>query len=347
MTLFDLFSKFPTEQSIVDYIIDNILGGKVVCPKCGKIHKIYKYRNKLKVFHCKNCNSNFSIFKDTIFENTHLDLRKWFFIIYQILIAKKGISACQLQREIGGSYKTSWRILKQVRKAMGNTNTIKVFSSIVEIDETYVGGRPRKENIYQELKEPLVIKMEEHLTDNRSFEEIFNQLEQERQQRIEERKLKHKRGRGCNKIPVVGIKERKSGKVIARVMLPNEEGKCLSGKQLLSLIEELCMEQSCVLTDDFRGYWILDKEENKRRFLHISVNHSKGEYSSGDGSIHTNGIESFWAVLKRGVIGVYHHISSKYLQNYVDEFCFRSGFREELNCVEVFNQVLEQGFLTV
>jgi hypothetical protein len=79
------------------------------------------------------------------------------------------------------------------------------------------------------------------------------------------------------------------------------------------------------MTDQFSGYNILDKE-NEKNFIRLKVDHSV-MFSLGNG-IHTNGIESFWAILKRGVYGIFHHISTRYLQSYVNEFCFRLNYRD-------------------
>ncbi|MDR1219040.1 MAG: IS1595 family transposase [Treponema sp.] len=129
-------------------------------------------------------------------------MRKWFYAIHLILNDKKGISGCQLQREVGITYKTAWRMLKQIRGAMGNRDMKETFDVFVEIDETYVGGKPRKEN--------------KRLDEGGSV--------------IPSDKPKNKRGRGTKETPVVGVKERNSKQVYAQVMLPNEEGKKLSGK---------------------------------------------------------------------------------------------------------------------
>ena len=149
--------------------------------------------------------------KGTIFENTHLDLRMWLYAMNLVIIARKGISALQLKRELGmGSYQSAWRMLHQIRKAMEKEEYKETFEAIVEIDETYVGGKPRKDN--------------NHSDDNKD-----NSNEN-----------KPKRGRGTSKTPVIGVKERNTGKVHAVVANYNEEGKQLSGKQLFNVLKKVC-----------------------------------------------------------------------------------------------------------
>ena len=214
----------------------------------------------------------------------------WLFAINLVLIARKGISGLQLQRELGmNSYKGAFRMLKLIRAAMGTETHKDAFEAIVEIDETYVDSKPRKENTHKGKATP-----------------------------------KSKRGRGTSKIPVVGVLERNSGRIHAVIAMPNKEGKKLSGKQLLSILDEVCKKNTTVMTDQLASYGILDGKTDKN-FYHIKIDHSV-VYSLGDGK-HTNGIESCWAILKRGVYGIYHHVSVKHLQEYVDEFCFRLKHR--------------------
>ena len=97
----------------------------------------------------------------------------------------------------------------------------------------------------------------------------------------------------------------------------------------MSVIEAVTKENTIVMTDDFMGYNILNhKKTNPKNYTHITVNHSLGQYSAGNG-LHTNGIEGFWAILKRAIIGSYHHVSAKYLQDYVNECAFRQNNRTE------------------
>jgi transposase-like protein len=233
-------------------------------------------------------------------------MRSWFYAIHLFLNGKKGISGCQLQREIGVTYKTAWRMLKQIREAMGNNDMAKAFSAIVEVDETYVGGKPRKGNA--------------------QFDANGN-------------KIPSKRGRGTNKMPVIGVKERDSKNVYAQGALPNAKGQKLTGNQLLSVLDKVCVDGTTVISDDFAGYNILDKK-HKNDFTHLSVNHSLGQYANG--AIHTKSIENFWSVFKRGWYGTYHHISVKYLQKYMDEFCFRQNNRGN---DRVFDTLLGQSVL--
>ena len=143
------------------------------------------------------------------------------------MVAKKGISACQLQRELGmKSYKSAWRMLRLIREVMGKEEYKNTFEAIVEVDETCVGGKPRKENLHNE----------------RETSEKFN-----------------KRGRGSSsKTPVIGVKERSSGRVHCVVATANANGQKLTGKQLLKVLNDACKEGTSVMTDQYSGYNVID-----------------------------------------------------------------------------------------
>jgi transposase-like protein len=202
--------RFPNEKAAIDWFIDMRYKGKLVCPHCGATIYIYRERERLKVFHCSKCNNSFSPLKGTIFEKTHIPIVDWFKTICKLLNDRAGYSACHVARELEITYKSAWRILHQIRIAMANREIEQIFEAVVEVDETYVGGKPRKTNAVLD-KDGNVIKP---------------------------RKFYNKRGRGTNKTPVVGIKERSTGHVYAKVMQPNEEGKKLTGKQLITLLRK-------------------------------------------------------------------------------------------------------------
>lgn len=188
---------------------------------------------------------------------------------------------------------------------MGNAENKEFFDTIVEIDETYVGGKPRKDN--------------EH--DNKPKGTGTGA----------------KRGRGTDKTPVVGVIDRNNKKIYAKVAMPNEKGQKLTAKQLMDILKVVSKQENnnVIMTDGFRSYNPLAKND----FIHLRVDHTKA-FSDNNGT-HTNNIESFWATLKRGVYGIYHHISVKYMQKYVDEFCFRYNNRGN----DMFDLVLKQSVL--
>ena len=303
MNYFEFTKRFPTENDAIDYIVKTKYKDGYVCPKCGVVHdRIYQQKYNHRFLYCNNCKHEFSALTGTIFENTHLDLRMWLYAINLVIVSRKGISALQLRRELGmSSYKGAWRMLHKIREAMGDDNLQNAFEAIVEIDETYVGGKPRKKNKHDD---------EDKDDDNLP---------------------KPKRGRGTSKTPVIGVKERNTGKVHAVVANFNDEGKQLSGKQLFNVLKKVCKDGTTVMTDQFKGYNILD-HPNEKNLVRIMVNHDM-IYSLGNG-VHTNGIESFWAILKRGIYGIFHHVSVKYMQRYVDEFCFRLNYRNEQDAFE-------------
>jgi transposase-like protein len=302
MDFFEFLKKFPDERAVISHFIQIRYSGRVACHHCGSI-KVYQKNERPKVFHCADCLNTFSIFKDTIFENSSTDLCKWMYAIHLFLNGKKGISGYQLMREIGVTYKTAWRMLKQIRLAMGNIENQEFIDTVIEIDETYIGGKPRKGKDNDDDDMP-------------------------------------KRGRGTKKTPVVGVIDRENKKVHAKVAKPNKEGKKLTGKQLLEIVNQVAKTPLLVMTDEFKGYNVMKRTNH----VHLRINHIE---SFASGIIHTNNIESFWATLKRGIIGVYHQLSAKYLQEYVNEFCFRYNNRSHKNKTNpnMMNALLKQAVL--
>jgi len=303
MNFFEFNKQFPTELACIEHFIKIRYNNQVKCNHCQS-NRVSHRERELKTLQCNGCNNSFSIFKGTIFEKSDTDLRKWMYAIHLFLNSKKGISGYQLQREIGVTYKTAWRMLKQIRLAMGNIENQEFLRTLIEIDETYVGGKPRKGAKKDDDDDDLP---------------------------------KNKRGRGTKKNVVVGCVDRMNKSVFAKVMIKNKEGKKLTGKQLLDVLNQVVIQDSTVISDEFKGYNILAK---KTSHIHLRVDHTK-EFVAEKG-VHTNNIENFWGTLKRGILGIYHHVSAKYLQKYVDEFCFRYNTRDN-DCV--FDLVLKQAII--
>lgn len=279
MNIITIFEKYPTQESCIKHIEQVRWGNKPSCPYC-KSHRQTPFKNCNR-YHCNNCNTSFSVTVQTIFHRTHLPLQKWFVAISLIVNAKKGISSRQLARDINVNHKTAWSMQMRIRKAM--TEYGDLLKGIVEMDETYIGGKPRKGS-----------------------------------------GKTHKRGRGTSKAPVVGMVER-DGRVRAKAQ-PKDKLKHKDMKRLINA--NIDKDNTVLITDDYRGYSPL-----RKIIEHKIINHSSGQYAIGD--IHTNTIEGFWALLKRGIMGQYHHVSNKHLNKYVDEFCFKYNQRKNENAFEL------------
>jgi len=236
---------------------------------------------KQKRHHCNNCNTSYSVTVGTIFHHTHLPLQKWFVAISLVLNAKKGIAARQLGRDLNINKDTAWRMAMKIRNAMTQYAQRELLTGIVEADETYIGGKPRKGNT--------------------------------------KKGGGNKRGRGTKKTPVVGVVERIKGK--GRIKVEVFKGKSLNKKNLNALVRRhVDVDNATLYTDEYKGYIGI-----KKFMPHATVDHSVWYV---DGDIHTNTIESFWALLKRGVVGQYHKVSVRYLPKYIDEFSYRWNHRK-------------------
>lgn len=291
MDIIQIFEDFPTHESCIKHLEEARWGDMPFCPYCASI----KVAPHLKRWRCYDCKTSFSVMVGTIFHHTHLPLQKWFLAINLILNAKKGLSALQLSRDIHVNKNTAWRISMQIRKAMTQADQRELLTGVIEMDETYVGGKPRKGN-----------------------------------NRKDDNDKPNKRGRGTDKTPVVGAVER-GGKVTAKAV--NKES--MKGRHMRAFVRErIKTHEAELITDEYRGYMGMDKVLPHRVIKH--------ENWYVDGDVHTNTIEGFWALLKRGMFGSFHSVSRKHLQRYVDEFCYRYNLRDA-DPMFAFNLTINRG----
>ena len=287
MNIVSIYEQFPTNDDCIAHLESVRWGDKPKCPYCQS-NNVTPLPSE-KRHHCNNCNTSFSVTVGTIFHHTHLPLQKWFLAVSIILNAKKGIAARQLGRDLNVNKDTAWRMAMKIREAMSQHEQRDLLTGIVEADETYIGGKPRKGS-------------------NKNGD-------------------KNKRGRGTKKTPVVGVVAR-NGNVKAEVF----KSKPLTAKNLKMLVRKhVDVENATLFTDEFKGYLGI-----KSMMPHKTIDH-KVWYV--DGEIHTNTIESFWALLKRGIIGQYHKVSIKHLSRYIDEFTYRWNNRK---CNDLFTTTLNR-----
>lgn len=280
--------------------------GRVVCPKCGQ-KGAYQYVN-IKAYKCKSvtCKNKFSVTTGTIYENTKLPLSKWFVAMYLISAHKKGISSCQLARDLGIGQKAGWFLLHRIRTLLIDKSP-ELLTDIVEVDETMIGGKwKNKSNKKKREKKAL-----NGYTPNDEKEKVMGFVQRDQIVIIE---------RPHKLIPGKTVKEKvivKDGRAIFRSV-----GKKVMDDTFKEMVRKQVAPDSVLVTDAHSGYTGLDKEY----LAHGVVNHSIDEYER-DG-YHTNTVEGLFSFLKRSIIGTYHQVSAKHLISYCNENAYRYTARK-------------------
>jgi transposase-like protein len=286
LTVMDFNKRFPDNESCLEHLKEKRFpGGVTHCAKCDRERKHHRVSGR-PAYACDYCGSMVSPMAGTIFEKSTTPLKTWFYAMYLMGSTRCGISAKQIQRECGVTYKTAWRMFRQIRSLLSEGD-LKLEGPPVEMDETYMGGKRRDHPGRPNRADPL-----------------------------------HR--------PVVGMVER-GGRVRAFA------AKDVTRKTLHGLAKEYILPASTIFTDELPAYHGLEKFNG---YAHRRINHSAGVYVIGN--VHTNTIEGFWSLVKRGIGGVYHSVGSKYLQTYLDEYCFRYNRRDQGNLI--FNSILERVF---
>ena len=274
----DFSIHFPDDDACLEWIKNHLWPEGIHCPVCNKITKHHKLAKK-PVYECDYCRRQVSPLANTIFRKSATPLHIWFDAIHEMSTTRSGFSAKALQRKHGVTYKTAWRMFRQIRILLDENAGM--FTNEVEIDETYIGGKS-------------------HGT----------------------------RGRGAEgKTAVIGIIQR-HGKVTSKVVTDT------SKYTVMPLIAKNVSQKAIIYTDEYVTYNAI----NRLGYKHEEVKHSAEEWRNGNA--HTNTIEGFWSLVKRGISGVYHAVSPKYLQSYLNEYQFRYNHR--LDQAPMFQTVLNQ-----
>lgn len=274
-TLLEVATYFTTEDRCIEHIKQWRWKGLVRCVYCG-FHRVYEFKNG-KNFKCGNCKEHFTVTSGTIFHSTKLPLSKWIMAMFLIGTHKKGISSCQLARDLGITQKTAWFIAQKIRELLIQDDTL--LEGVVSSDEAFVGGKNKN--------------------------------------RHKAKRMAYQKGREFkDKTPVIGMMQA-DGYVKAKV-LPDVGLKSIRNAVITSV-----KKGAVLVTDEWNAYKGMGKY-----YQHEVVDHGRGTYVNQSG-FSSNNIEGFWSHLKRMIIGVYHKVSPKYLQRYVNELTFRHNTRKE------------------
>ena len=276
-SLMEFMQEFPDDATCLDWLWRNRYspdGEHAYCPKCEqeRTFKRYETTQQRQSWTCNGCGQHLHPTAGTIFHKSSTSLHLWFYAMYLMTSTRCGISAKQLERELGVTYKTAWRIAREIRLKLMEQDA-EPLSGTVELDETYVGGRRRGTR-------------------------------------------RGRPGEESHKTPVFGLVQRQ-GRVVA-VTVPK-----VRRATLFPHIRQRVLPSATIYTDEFRTYHGLSREG----YRHDHINHGAQVYVSGD--VHVNTLEGFWSLVKRGIGGVYHSVSSKYLQGYLNEYAWRYNHREE------------------
>lgn len=289
-----LAPRFTDENAAREYLEGIHWPDGPVCPHCGSVNakRLPAQRGRPSKAHpegalraglvqCNDCRKQYTVTVGTVFERSKVPLNKWLLCNHLLCSSKKGMSAHQIARMVGVSYKTAWFMMHRIREAMKETDggPMGGYGKTVEADETYVGGKVKNRHASQR-----------HGTKKLSpFKD---------------------------KMPVVSLVERE-GRVrsfhVAKV----------TGPKLREVLVTNADRGSWLMTDEHAGY----KKVGKEYVGHGVVSHSRGEYGRA-GVFHTNTVENFFSIFKRGIIGVYHHVSEAHLTRYTTEFDFRYNTRK-------------------
>jgi transposase-like protein len=262
--------------------------GLVSCPRCGS--EKHAFIKTRRIWECYGCKKQFSLKVGTIFEDSPITLDKWMMVIWMLTSCKNGVSSYEIHRAIGVTQKSAWFMLHRVRKAMeGSAYDGPLGGGTAEVEVDESFIGGEPKNWHKERREKL---------------------------RAESRseRVKEYQNRFTHKTSVIGMLDRESRQIRAKVV-PNVKRDTLQ-KEILSTIAP----GSKVYTDQAVAYNQLQKQ-----YIHETVNHAV-EYVRGQ--VHTNGLESFWSLLKRNLAGTYVCVEPFHLDRYLAEQTFRFNHRK-------------------
>jgi len=268
------------------------------CPYCDATKLTWMAKANQYRCYGEHPKQKFSLKVGTVFEDSAIGLDKWLPAAWLLSNSKNGISSYEIARALGVTQKTAWFMMHRIRLAMVTKSFMKMGGSDggpIEVDEAYIGGAPGNKHKSKRNPPPKTLTTDEgHEFPNPRY--------------------KLSTGRGTDKIPVFGMLDRETRKVRAQVV-PE-----VKRDVLMCAILNNVQKGTTIYSDGLGDYRSLKAHD----FIHDTVNHVS-EYVRGE--VHTNGIENFWSLLKRGLKGTYVSVEPFHLDRYIAEQVFRYNNR--------------------
>jgi transposase-like protein len=287
-TLVEAIQYFSDEQVCIDTVAEMRWPNGPHCPECAA--DLPYYLKTQKRWKCRDCRIQFSVKRDTVFEDSPISLTKWLPALWLLVSCKNGVSSYELHRALGVTQKTAWFMLQRLRLVLKHLNIGTKLGNKdggeVEVDESFVGGKLK--NMHKNRAKGLRMA---------AVGEPVNQYHT----------------RYANKTAVLGILDRESRQVRAKVV------KDVKRETLQKIILNNVCAGSAVYTDQAVAY-----DKLKQNYIHDTVNHIDAYVK---GRVHTNGLENFWSLMKRTLAGTYVAVEPFHLDRYLDEQMFRYNNR--------------------
>ncbi|HLH12438.1 MAG TPA: IS1595 family transposase [Methylovirgula sp.] len=268
---------FHDEAKAREWLEARVWPNGPVCPHCGTVDQATLMKGKTTragLYQCNSCREPFTVTVGTLYERSKVPLHKWLAVTHLMMALKKGMSALQISRMIGLSYKTTWFLCHRIRESLRADYMLPPIggsNKVVEADETYIGGKAKNRAHREPAHKQAVLSLVEREGHVRSFH-IAN--------------------------------------VTATTLRP--------------IIAKNVQMASMLMTDESTVYPSIGKDFAN----HGAVNHSANEYARLGGFIHINTAENFFSIVKRGIVGSFHHVSEAHLHRYMLEFDYRYNTRD-------------------
>jgi transposase len=294
-SIMEFTSLFPDDETCLTYLWNtryNLDGDMAHCERCGEIRQFRRYEGKQQrqAWTCTACGYQVYPTAGTIFHKSSTSLRLWFYAMYLMTSTRCGISAKQLERELGVTYKTAWRIFNLIRNELMTQDDDPPLTGVVEMDETYIGGKPRASDRVKFAKHPAGVHSAAVRWSHDKKLPVFGAAQRKRQQWLAD-----------DPEPTMTA----PGRVTAFAIPSKQKA------TIMAHVDRRVSPDAVIHTDDAHIY-------GKLPHRHETVNHSAKEYVRGD--VHTQTIDGFWSTVKNGITGVHHGVSAKWLQGYLNEY---------------------------